>query len=72
MVLTAIDVGSIPTRTATSLLEPGGMKRKRVVTTLNASERLALAKVRRYVKGFTGINTTAEALRFLVRNWSES
>lgn len=46
------------------------MKRRRVATTLNAKERAALRRVQRYVKGFTGIGTKAEALRFLVRNWS--
>lgn len=45
------------------------MTRRRVTTTLNAEERKALRKVIRYVKGFTGIGTKAEALRFLVRNW---
>lgn len=47
------------------------MKRKRVETTLNAEERAALRKVRRYVRSFCGkyYGTNAEALRFLVRNW---
>lgn len=47
-------------------------KRKhRVTTTLNAQERKALRKIQRYVWSYTGDRTVAEALRFLVRNWSE-
>lgn len=45
------------------------MKRRRVTTTLNAAERSALRRVRRYVKALSGIDTDAEALRLLVRNW---
>lgn len=46
-------------------------RKHRVSTTLNAKERAALGKVRRFVFGYTGDKTTAEVLRFLVRNWSE-
>lgn len=45
---------------------------KRVATTLNRRERASLRRVQRYVKGFTGIGSVAEALRYLVRNWSAS
>ncbi len=45
---------------------------KRVTTHLNSAELRALRKVRRYVGQFCGIETTAEALRFLIRNWEAS
>lgn len=41
----------------------------RVATTLDAQERLQLQAVRRYVYGYTGIKSDAEALRYLVRAW---
>lgn len=44
--------------------------RRRVTTTLNSKERAALRRVRRFVKAMCGIDSAAEALRFLVRNWS--
>jgi len=46
-------------------------RRHRVCTVLNAEEKRAPRKARRYVWGFTGDRTTAEALRFLIRNWSD-
>lgn len=46
------------------------MKRKRVTTTLNQEERAMLRRVRRFVKQHAAIDSDAEALRFLVRNWS--
>lgn len=44
-------------------------KRRRVSTILDAAERAALRRVRRYVKMLSGADSDAQALRFLVRNW---
>ena len=44
-------------------------KRKRVVTTLTASEQRAFALVKRFVQSYCGRVSDAEVLRFLVRDW---
>jgi hypothetical protein len=44
-------------------------RQRRVSTLLNSNELALLRGVRKYVKGYTGISTTAEALRYLIRNW---
>jgi hypothetical protein len=51
---------------------PPAKRTVRVATTLTRSEAAMLRKVQRYVWSFTGDRTTAEALRFLVRNWEQS
>jgi hypothetical protein len=50
-----------------------GPKRKiRVETRLNREEARALRRARDYVRAMTGEPCSkAEALRFLIRNWSE-
>ena len=45
-------------------------RRHRVSTTLSARERRLFRNVQRYVGGFTGDYSAADALRFLIRNWS--
>lgn len=48
---------------------PPAKRTVRVATTLTRGEAAMLRQVQRYVHGFTGIRSKAEALRFLVRNW---
>ena len=47
----------------------GPKRRYRVTAALNQDERRKLAKVRRYVHSMTGYGSTAEALRYLIRDW---
>ena len=47
-------------------------KRKRVATTLSKDEQRLLLEVKRYVRDYCAITSTAEALRYLIRNWSPS
>ena len=42
----------------------------RVGAILNRTERSMLRRVRRYVKAMSGYDSDAEALRFLIRDWS--
>ena len=48
-------------------------KAKRMVAraSLSREESVKLAQVRRFVRQMSGYDTNAEALRFLIRNWSK-
>ena len=48
-------------------------KRRRVVSAaLSADEVKALRRVERFVRSYCGKQPRAEAIRFLIRNWSPS
>lgn len=47
-----------------------GIRERTVTTRLNAAELRALRRARQFVKQMCGIDSAAETLRFLIRDWS--
>jgi hypothetical protein len=53
-------------------MKPRKPQRKVLTTRVTLAEARQLAKVARFVRGFCGPVSTAEVLRYLIRNWSGS